>query len=122
MAIAHGNNNMEAERRSTFFIYLPSQKKWLLQAFLFSVAGFILLKLCFPVPDFDLDSTNYVSWALNNLKVAYRPLGYPHFLQILHDNVSGSLSFLIVIQYVLYFLSMLFAFFTIDFFSVFPEG
>lgn len=98
----------------TFYRYLAAQKKMILVATAISVVCFVLLKYCFPVPDFNPDSTNYIDWAFRKFDVAFRPVGYSYFLRLLHA-VTDSHLFFVFIQFVLFFLSTLYCFFSIDY-------
>jgi len=99
---------------NNFWSYLISQKKIILFALCISAVCFILLKYCFPYPDFFIDSTSYVEWAVHNYEVDYRPVGYSQFLRLVHQISPNSL-FTVFIQYVLFFLSSLFCLFSIDY-------
>ncbi len=97
--------------------YLISQKKWLLQAIVLSVVGFIILKYCFPVPDINDDGINYISWAYNDTKMAYRPLAYVYFLEMIH-SFTTSIGAVVIIQFIIHVISQLFALFSVDYIFV----
>ncbi len=100
--------------KDNFWAYLITQKKLILIASVISAACFILLKYSFPYPDFFVDSSNYVLWALYKFNVAYRPTGYAYFLRFTHV-ISTNPGFTVFIQYLLFFISSLFCFFSTDY-------
>ncbi|MFT4061418.1 MAG: glycosyltransferase family 39 protein [Edaphocola sp.] len=75
---------------------------------------FAIYKYCIPQPDFFSDSHSYILAACKDLEVYYRPSGYVHFLQFVHD-ISISDTWLVFVQYILITLSGLFLYFTISF-------
>ncbi len=79
-----------------------------------SLVCFVILRLCFPTPDFFIDSTNYVNWAYYDVALNYRPVGYSKFLRLVHEYVSGSIVAVAAVQYLLFLVSTLFCFFSID--------
>jgi hypothetical protein len=101
-------------QKDTFWTYVRTQKKMILIASVISTACFTVLKYCFPYPDFFVDSINYVLWAVDKFDVAYRPTGYSYFLRLTH-TISASATFTVFIQYLLFFLSSLFFFFSADY-------
>jgi hypothetical protein len=103
-----------------FRAYLATQKKMILAASVISAAMFIILKLCFPYPDLFVDSTNYVIWAYLKFDVAYRPTGYSYFLRFTHAILHAAL-LTVFVQYLLFFLSTLFCFFSADYLFGLPQ-
>ena len=104
----------------TFFSYLISQRALISVALAISVLLFIILKYAFPLPDFFVDSSNYITWALHNFTVAYRPIGYSVFLKLAHF-VSSSPSFTVFIQYCFFVFSALFCFFSAEYLFHLPK-
>jgi len=105
--------------KGSFLKYLTQQRKLLLIASIIFVAIFLLLKLCFPLPDFFNDSFTYLYDAVNKPDISYRPLGYSNFLSIIHI-ISTNGNFAVFIQYLLFFISTLFCFFSCDYLYGFP--
>lgn len=60
--------------------FLKNNWPWIVSLLLFA-----LFKSLYPYPDVFLDSTNYIQWGLQDLPIAFRPLGYTHFLMAAHD-------------------------------------
>ena len=116
-------NSKSAEdpvNENNFFIYLQGQKQLIRIACIIFVVIFIILKFCFPVPDFFLDSYNYVSDAVSEVDISYRAIGYPDFLRLTHC-ISGNANFTVFIQYILFFTSTLFCFFSCDYLYGVPK-
>ncbi len=103
----------EHDQKDNFLTYLRGQKLLLIVAGCLTAALYPLLRYCYPLPDFFVDSVNYVLWAQYDLAVAYRPVGYSVFLQLVH-RVSGSAGAVVFAQYLLFVLSSLFFFFSVD--------
>jgi hypothetical protein len=106
--------------KKTFWAYLGIQKKLIITASITSTACFILLKYCFPYPDFFVDSLSYINWAFFNTDVAFRPTSYSFFLRGIHA-LSAIPLFLIAIQYLLFFFSTLLCFLSVDYLFSIPE-
>ncbi len=98
----------------TFFSYLRSQRRLISGALAFSILLFLLLKYAFPYPDLFVDSSNYVTWAAHNFTVAYRPLGYAHFLQAVHFVIPSAF-FTVLVQYAGFVCSTLFLLLSADY-------
>ncbi len=98
-----------------FFAYLVTQKRLLAIAFFSGIVLFLLLKFLFPLPDFFFDSFSYVKDAVIHDGFGYRPIGYPDFLYFIHDNIATGAGAVVFIQYLLFFLSSVFCFFSCDF-------
>jgi hypothetical protein len=84
--------------------------------YLVSILFFIVFKLLFPYPDAFLDSVNYLQWGLTEAKIAFRPLGYSHFLMLFSGYGSNYIN-VVVVQYIVFLLST--KFFLDTLFSVF---
>jgi len=104
-----------------FINHLEGQKKMLVVAGGASVICFALLKFCFPLPDFFVDSLNYIIWTRSRTVVEYRPIGYSLFLKFLHNNISESITAVVVVHYLLFLLSSLFCFFSFDYLYGIPQ-
>lgn len=100
--------------KDNFISYLRGQKLLLIVAGCLSVVLYPLLRYCYPLPDLFVDSVNYVLWAQYDLPVAYRPVGYSVFLQLVH-GVSESGGAVVFAQYLLFVLSSVFFFFSVDY-------
>ncbi len=92
------------EEKGSFRSYLVSNKKLIRLASIVSVLFFLFLKIFFPYPDLYSDSLNYVLWAKDDFTVAYRPMGYSHFLQLVHAFSHGY-NAITCIQYLLFFVT-----------------
>jgi len=103
-----------------FFKYLLSQKRLLIIAVAVFAVLYLALKFFFPLPDFFGDSFTYIGDAMINSDITFRPKGYPIFLMLMH-YISGSANFVVFAQYLLFFLSTLFCFFSCDHLFGFPE-
>jgi len=117
------NNNepfKNPEYENSFFKYLVAQKRALLISFTAAVTLFAVLKFCFPIPDFFVDSYTYVADALYERPLNYRPIGYADFLSLTHI-ISSNANFTVLIQYILFFTSTLFCFFSTDYLYGFPK-
>ena len=117
------NNNepfKNPEYENSFFKYLVAQKRILVISFTLAVTLFAVLKFCFPIPDFFVDSYTYVADALYERPLNYRPIGYADFLRLAH-LVSSNANFTVLVQYILFFTSTLFCFFSADYLYGFPR-
>jgi hypothetical protein len=112
--------SLNASNRDNFFRYLCNKKSLLVIAVCISACLFAILKYCYPLPDFFVDSVNYVLWAHYDLAVAFRPMGYSYFLQMMH-SVSAGWGTLIFVQYFIFVLSSLFFFFSADYLFGVPK-
>lgn len=83
-------------------------------ALLGSIIQLILFKLCYPFPDFMSDSYNYIESAASHLNVNIWPVGYAKFLYLVH-SISYNDTLLVVIQYFLVQLSLLYFFYTVKY-------
>jgi hypothetical protein len=72
--------------------------------YLLSILFFAGFKLLYPKPDLFFDSVNYLEWAVKDFKIAYRPLGYPHFLQWF-IGMQGNYIRIVVIQFLIFLFS-----------------
>ena len=106
--------------KDNFISYLRGQKLLLIVAGCLSVVLYPLLRYCYPLPDLFVDSVNYVLWAQYDLPVAYRPVGYSVFLQLVH-GVSESSGAVVFAQYLLFVLSSVFFFFSVDYLFGLPK-
>lgn len=108
------------EQHGSFFRFLAAQRMLLLAATGLSVLAWFLLIGCFPLPDINLDSNNYVFWAMFNFKIAYRPIGYSVFLQLAH--AIGPASWItVLVQYILSTVSTLGLFFVCSYLYGMPS-
>ncbi len=103
-----------------FLSYLAKQEKLISIGVLVLIAAFLLLKFCFPYPDFFLDSYNYVRNAAQPEPVTYRPNGYPTFLTLTH-SISDSGYFTVASQFLIYVFSSFFFFFSCDYLFGLPK-
>jgi hypothetical protein len=83
------------------------------------ILQFMVLKLCFPYPDFISDSYNYIQGAQLHLDVNIWPIGYSKFLAFLHWFTTSAFV-LILFQYGMYIFSVSYFYFTLIYF--FPIG
>ncbi len=81
------------------------------------VAIYFLLTYLYPYPDGISDSSGYVKAALFNKEDEYRPFGYSKFLIIIH-SISTSISFVVLVQYILNALASIFLIFNIKYFFI----
>ncbi len=103
-----------------FFRYLRTQNLQISIVVAVSAILFYLIKFCFPLPDFFLDSYNYVLDAVKMPEVSYRPHGYGYFLQMVH-NISTSAFFTVFVQYLAFLISSLFFFYSADYLFGMPR-
>ncbi len=78
----------------------PLLRKYLLLGIGLSIIEFILLKICYPYPDFFSDSYSYISVAYEHLDIGIWPIGYSKFLNGVH-SISHSAVLLVAIQFIL---------------------
>lgn len=102
-----------------FARYLKAQDRLIFIATMIMIAVFLLIKFCYPYPDFFLDSYNYVRDATKPEMSLYRPEGYPAFLRLTH-GISDSAHFTVAVQFVIYLLSSYFFFFSCDYLFTIP--
>jgi tetratricopeptide (TPR) repeat protein len=110
--ISRENQSVQAE--VSFISFLKQQKYVLLIISVVYFAIYFLLTHLYPYPQITLDSKSYVGAALTNKAGAYWPFGYSRFLIIIHA-FSSSLSFVVIVQYVLNALASVFFIFTIKY-------
>lgn len=103
------------------FAYLRENKKIIFTALGISAACFILLKLMYPLPDMFPDSLSYILWAKMDYEFQFRPVGYSRFLDFIHSYISESTMAVSVIQYLVFVVSCLFCFFSVDYLFRLPE-
>lgn len=60
----------------------------------------LIYKWCLPGPDYFIDSISYMTAAIHDYSVFYRPMGYARFLSWLH-GFSASFTFVTTVQYLL---------------------
>ncbi|MDR3341013.1 MAG: hypothetical protein LBT25_13180 [Candidatus Symbiothrix sp.] len=89
------------------FVFQKQQRIDLLIIGGICLAGYIVLKLCYPFPATMSDSGGYVVSAQNNLFSFYRPFGYSCFLRIIHF-FSSSVHAVFAVQMLLYAASIAF--------------
>lgn len=80
-----------------------------------SIIIFLLFKLLYPYPDFFSDSYNYLAVARLQLNVGIWPVGYSWFLSVIHW-LNRSAFLLVFIQYLILVISLIYLFFTLDYF------
>lgn len=86
---------------SPFAARLSAPKRWLRQWWLVwaSLVLFTGFKILFPYPDVFKDSLHYIGWGLrDDIKIAYRPLGYTHLLMAL-GHIRGTHFVLVMLQF-----------------------
>jgi hypothetical protein len=79
-----------------------------------SVIQLTIFKLCFPFPDFISDSYDYIESAAMHYDVNLWPIGYAKFIYLIHQ-ITYSDTFLVVVQYALLQISLLYFFFSVNF-------
>ncbi|PZF72928.1 hypothetical protein [Taibaiella soli] len=84
--------------------------------YLIAIALFIFFKFLFPYPDVFLDSVNYLQWGLTDAQIAYRPLGYSHFLMLFSGYGNNYIN-VVAFQYLVFVIATKFFLDTI--FSIF---
>lgn len=92
------------KRTDTFFTFLKAKDQridWII-LLLSCIAGYAILKICYPYPATISDSGTYVQAAANDMFTFYRPFGYSSFLQLVH-SFSSSVHAIFIVQMVLYF-------------------
>lgn len=100
----------------TRWLWISRENKILLLiCILVTTIEFIWFKQSYPYPNFFYDSFDYIVAAIENRSISYRPIGYSKFLQIVRLFTSSHVG-LVVIQYVLLQLSILYFIFTINYF------
>jgi tetratricopeptide (TPR) repeat protein len=107
--------NLPVQAEVSFINFLKLQKCVLLIISGIYIGIYFLLAYLYPYPDGLWDATHYVEAALNNKVDIYWPFGYSRFLIFLHA-FSSSISFVVIVQFVLNALSSLFFIFTIKYF------
>lgn len=65
------------------------------------LAGYIFIRICYPIPATYSDSFSYISAADTDQFSIYRPFGYSAFLQVMH-LLASSYGLVIVAQFLLY--------------------
>lgn len=88
----------------SFFSFLKAKEQrvdWLI-LLLSCIAGYIILKICYPYPATISDSGTYVQAAMSDMFSFYRPFGYSYFLQLVHA-LSPSIHAVFIVQMILYF-------------------
>ncbi len=97
-----------------FFRYLVAQHRLIALAYLVATVCYVAMKYCFPLPDFFSDSFSYIAAATVGMPVSYRPTGYSDFLRLAH-TISVPGNSVVLMQYALSFLGILFFFFSVDY-------
>jgi len=86
----------------------------LLASLAINVVLFLAYKYCYPLPDFCSDAEGYIHVAVQDIKIYYRPFGYPRFLQLVHTFATSHF-WLTAIQYFLAVSASLSCFLTVDY-------
>ncbi|NIG54107.1 hypothetical protein [Chitinophaga sp. Cy-1792] len=86
-------------------------RSYLLWAAILTVVQFVIFKMLYPFPDFISDSWSYIDTNLWHMQVNLWPIGYSWFLALVH-LVSPSHVFLVLVQYLILQLALLYFFFT----------
>ncbi|MDR1006583.1 MAG: hypothetical protein LBL74_06935 [Bacteroidales bacterium] len=97
------------------FIFQKQQLSDLIIIAAICLLGYIAIKYFYPYPWTMSDSGGYVICAMDNAWSFYRPFGYSKFLQILHA-ISPTISFLTLVQMLLYLVSTSIFALTVKFF------
>src|SRR2546430_996910 len=112
-------DNFVAGRGATtlpsFFEFIfknKTNKEYFLIALFGCIAEIILFKILYPFPDFISDSYSYIDTNLYHMDVNLWPIGYSQFLWLVH-TITPSHTFLVVFQYFLLELSLMYFFFSI---------
>lgn len=67
----------------------------------------MLFKFLYPYPDLFGDSINYIEWGIMKMPLAYRPLGYTHFL-MWFNGMGANYITIIVLQLLAYLVACLY--------------
>lgn len=87
------------------FLFQKSQIADWFTILLSCLAGYILIRLCYPTPATYSDAFSYTAAAEADQFSIYRPFGYSMFLQWVH-NISHSVQAVIAVQFILYALAL----------------
>lgn len=87
--------------------------------YLIAIGLFIVFKFLFPYPDVFLDSVNYLQWGLSGAKIAFRQLGYSHFLMLFSGYGNNYIN-VVAVQYLVFVLATKFFLETV--FYIFDPG
>ena len=88
------------------FIGARQQRLEFILVFLVTLASGLFMWWQYPLPATMADSHNYITAAIEDRFQIYRPFGYSFFLQIIH-LLSPRIEMIMVIQHLLYALSLL---------------
>ncbi|MDH6312027.1 hypothetical protein M2137_000790 [Parabacteroides sp. PFB2-10] len=92
-----------------FISYLrekEQKRELIILSILLSILGIVYYQL-YPFPFLYPDSATYVFSAYKDMFTPYRPMGYSHYLQLVHA-LSGSISALFVVTYIIHMVASLF--------------
>lgn len=103
-----------------FFRYLVAHHRLIALAYLVATVCYVAMKYCFPLPDFFSDSFSYIAAATVGMPVSYRPTGYSDFLRLAH-TISVPGNSVVLMQYALSFLGILFFFLSVDYLYGLPQ-
>lgn len=110
--------NIKSKQKSfEFFKFLISKEQlpdWILM-FVVCLAGYIILKICYPFPNCISDSLGYIYAAEKSQFYFYRPYGFSYFLELVHA-ISPSVHAVFISQMIIYFISTVIFAFTIKYF------
>lgn len=97
---------MKTTRKEPFwhFVFAKGQRPERLVTALVCVIAYAVLYYCYPYPACKSDSVTYITSALVNHFLPYRPMGYSRFLQGLH-SISSGMSIIFIAQLLLYYIS-----------------
>jgi tetratricopeptide (TPR) repeat protein len=107
--------NQLVQTEASFINFLKQQKYILLIISGIYIGIYFLLTYLYPYPNGLFDAGQYVNAAVNNKVDIYWPFGYSRFLIFLHV-FSSSISFVVIVQFVLNALSSVFFILTIKYF------
>jgi len=99
------------------FITEKKKKKDILFILIFYIIVFIIMKYLYPYPDGISDSGSYIAAAIREGYDGYRPFGYSRFLMLIH-SLSSSISFLVIVQYLLNVIASIYFILSLKFFFV----
>ncbi|MGN7785142.1 hypothetical protein ACTJIJ_11465 [Niabella sp. 22666] len=76
---------------------------------------FIILRYCYPFPDTVNDSNTYIRNAIERIVGDFRPIGYSYLLYYI-GSLSKSPAIFLIVQLIIYFLSIVFVYFSCIYF------
>lgn len=108
------NNKIPSQHFSLWLFKTKENKVLLLASSISIIISFIWFKYIYPYPNFFPDSYQYIAAAIENRSIDYRPIGYTKFIKLIRV-ISSSHIFLVLIQYLMLQISVLYLLFTINY-------